>query len=232
MIQNNPNLDNLIKVAKKLGELREQIVFIGGCAVGLLITDTAAPGIRPTQDVDFIVEIATRKEYYEFSEQLKQKGFVEDCSTKILCRWRLGDCIVDVMPTNSDVLGFSNRWYTEAMSYSIQFDLTPKLSIRLVSAPYFVATKIEAFHGRGKNDFLMSVDIEDIISVIDGRNELLSEIKASPKGLREYIAQEISSMLKVLAFTENLSGFVPGDPGSQARVPKLLVRLKEIALIS
>lgn len=230
MIRKNPNLDILIKVAEKLGELREQVVFVGGCAVGLLITDSFAPEIRPTQDVDFIVEITTRKEYYKFSEQLRQKDFKEDISAKILCRWRLEDCIVDVMPTNSEVLGFSNRWYTEAMHNSTRFDLTPKLSIRLVSAPYFIATKLEAFRGRGKNDFVMSADLEDIISVIDGRDELLAEIKLASLELKNYIAQEIDSLLQASAFVQNLAGFVPGDPGSQARIPKLLERLREISL--
>lgn len=231
MISNNPNLEILIKVAKKLGELREQVVFVGGCAVGLLITDLLAPEIRPTQDVDFIVEITTRKEYYEFSEQLRQKGFIEDISGNILCRWRLDDCIVDVMPTNSEVLGFSNRWYTKSMRYSTQINLAPRLSIQLVSAPYFIATKLEAFHGRGKNDFVMSADMEDIISVIDGRDELLSEIKSSSQELKEYIAQEISDLLQASAFVQNLSGFVPGDPASQARIPKLMGRLREISLV-
>lgn len=231
MIRNNPNLDNLIKVAKKLGELRKQIVFVGGCAAGLLITDSSAPKIRATQDVDFIVEITTRKEYYKFSDLLRQKGFSEDISAKILCRWRLEDCIVDVMPTNSEVLGFSNRWYSQAMSNSIQIDLAPKLSIRLASAPYFIATKLEAFRGRGKNDFLMSADIEDIISVIDGRDKLLSEIQTSSQDLQEYIAQEIAFFLQTPSFVQNISGFVPGDPASQARIPKLLVRLKKISLV-
>lgn len=230
MILNNPNLDGLIKVAQRLESLREQVVFVGGCAVGLLITDSFAPEIRATHDVDFIVEISTPQKYYEFFERLRQKGFIEDISAKILCRWRLDDCIIDVMPTNEKILGFSNRWYAQAMNGSIRVDLKKNLSIRLISAPYFIATKLEAFQGRGKNDFILSVDMEDIISVVDGRKELLSEIKSSPEDLQKYLAQEFRLLLETPAFLQNMSGFVPGDPASQARIPGLLERVMEISL--
>lgn len=229
MIPTNPNLESLIKVAQKLGELRKQVVVVGGCATGLLITDPLAPEVRATQDVDFIVEITTKKEYYEFSELLRQKGFCEDISAKILCRWRIDDCIVDVIPTEGKVLGFNNRWYSAAMNNSIRLDLTPQVTIRLIAAPYFIATKLEAFHDRGKNDFLISADLEDIISVIDGRDELLSEIKNSPRNLQEYIVQEINSLLNTSGFIQNLGGYVPGDPASQARIPKILERLKKFS---
>jgi len=53
----NPNIELLIRVAETLGELRERMVFIGGCATALLITDPAATEARVTEDVDAIVAI-------------------------------------------------------------------------------------------------------------------------------------------------------------------------------
>ncbi len=42
-----------------LGDLIDRLVFLGGCATGLLITDNAAPPIRYTHDVDDITEVAS-----------------------------------------------------------------------------------------------------------------------------------------------------------------------------
>jgi hypothetical protein len=52
----NPNLEILTTAVEQLGELVDELVFLGGCATGLLITDPAAPPIRITRDVDAIVQ--------------------------------------------------------------------------------------------------------------------------------------------------------------------------------
>ena len=59
----NPNLEILEAAAELLDELIDQLVFLGGCATGLLLTDMAAPPIRTTQDVDVITEVATMTKY-------------------------------------------------------------------------------------------------------------------------------------------------------------------------
>lgn len=56
----DPNLAPLIKIARALGPLRDEAVFVGGSVVGLLMTDPAAQRIRPTDDIDLIVEITAR----------------------------------------------------------------------------------------------------------------------------------------------------------------------------
>jgi hypothetical protein len=89
--------------------------------------------------------------------------------------------------------------------------------IRLVSAPVFIATKIEAFKGRGKSDYLASHDLEDIITVVDGRESLLNEIAESGGELRDYLKVEIARMLVVDDFLTSLPGQLPADRGSQAR---------------
>lgn len=60
--------------------IREYKIFMGGCATGLLFTDPDAPPIRVTKDVDAIVQVYTRAEYYQLSDRLKEKGFKEDQS--------------------------------------------------------------------------------------------------------------------------------------------------------
>ena len=108
----NPNLDILIRTVRRLGQLSDEMVFLGGCATGLLITDKAAPPIRMTKDVDAIVHVASLVEYYKLSDKLRAVGFKEDTSDgALLCRWIVDDLILDVMPTDESILGFGNRWY-------------------------------------------------------------------------------------------------------------------------
>jgi hypothetical protein len=107
----NPNLELLELAAERLRQILPEIVFVGGCATGLLIDDPAATLVRGTNDVDVIAEIGSYAEYTVFSERLRTLGFKEDSSEGApLCRWIHGALTLDVMPLDSRVLGFSNRF--------------------------------------------------------------------------------------------------------------------------
>lgn len=175
------NLAMIHHVAVRLGDLVERVVFLGGATTTLLITDAAASDVRPTKDVDIIVEIATTAEYHRLAERLRGLGFSEDASEGApLCRWLVDDIVVDVMPTDEASLGFSNRWYREAFEHAALRSVEG-VHIRVVTAPFFLATKIEAFKERGRGDFMASHDLEDIIALVDGRRELLEEVTSAPK---------------------------------------------------
>jgi hypothetical protein len=219
----------LISAARLLRPLLEELVFVGGCVTGLLITDEAAPGVRATIDVDAIAEITSYREYVQFAERLREVGFAEDTSEGApLCRWRSGKVILDVMPLDQEILGFSNRWYREAMHAAGVRMLEPSLQIRSVTAPFFLATKLEAFKGRGGRDYFTSHDLEDVLSVIDGRPELLDEVRATSDDLRAYLALEFNSLLQDSRFTDALPGHLPPDAASQSRIPMLLIRIVEL----
>jgi hypothetical protein len=112
----NPNLELLELAAERLRQLLPEIVFVGGCATGLLIDDPAAAPVRGTYDVDIIAEIGSYAEYTVFSERLRGLGFKEDSREGApRCRWTHGALTLDVMPLDSQVLGFSNRWYPDAL---------------------------------------------------------------------------------------------------------------------
>ena len=66
----DPNIELLIQIAEALGDLRERLVFVGGCATALLITDPAAAPVRATEDVDTIVAIVSKREYHQLGEAL------------------------------------------------------------------------------------------------------------------------------------------------------------------
>lgn len=113
----NSNLELLKQVAKRLGPLLPEVVFVGGCTTGLFITDEAAAEVRPTFDVDVIAEITSYADYATFSERLRALGFQEDTRRGApLCRWLIEEMKLDVMPIEEKILGFSNRWYPAAMT--------------------------------------------------------------------------------------------------------------------
>jgi len=76
----NPNLPLLEYAISKLAPFLDEIVFVGGVTLGLLITDKAAAPIRGTDDVDVIAEITTYVDYIVFSERLRKAKFTEDAS--------------------------------------------------------------------------------------------------------------------------------------------------------
>ena len=184
----DPNRELLEAAAHVLQPLLDELVFLGGCATGLLLTDPAASGLRPTKDVDTITEVATYAEYDKLSERLRQLGLTEDATEGApLCRWRTGALIIDVMPTSEQVLGFSNRWYIPAIAAAQSMQLA-ELEIRVITPVYFLATKLEAFRARGQDDVRGSHDLEDVLTVIDGRPEIIEEVSSASKDVRDYIA--------------------------------------------
>jgi hypothetical protein len=225
----NRNLELLINVARLLRPLLDELVFVGGCTTALLITDPAAAEVRPTYDVDAIAAITSYAEYAAFSERLRQLGFAEDHSEGApICRWAHGDLRFDVMPTDEKILGFSNRWYKTAMENAQKMQLENGLMLRVVTAPFFLGTKLEAFKGRGKKDYFASHDLEDLIAVIDGRPSLLEELRSESKELRAYIANEIRNLLKEHNFVDALPGYLLPDSASQSRLGGLLATLRVI----
>ncbi len=98
------------------------------------------------------------------------------------------------MPLDEKILGFSNRWYKSAMDSAQDLEIERGVRIRVVTAPYFCATKLEAFRGRGEGDYLASHDLEDLITVVDGRAELLDEVRLGSEDVRSYIESAIGQM--------------------------------------
>jgi hypothetical protein len=225
----NSNIELLKRVARRLGPLLHEVVLVGGCATSLLITDEAAAEVRPTFDVDVIAEITSYAGYEAFSERLRSLHFREDLSEGApRCRWLIDGMKLDVMPLDEKILGFTNRWYRAAMDGAIESEVEPTLRIRVITAPYFVATKLDAFKGRGRGDYTSSHDLEDLLAVIDGRETAVEEIAGAGE-VRFYIAGQFQTLLETPAFMDALSGYLLPDASSQNRLPILLNRLMEIS---
>lgn len=226
------NLQMLCLVARRLEPLLDRLIFLGGCTTALFITDEAAPDVRVTHDVDVIVEVLSRNEYWQLEERLRELGCTQEIDEEVTCRWKLDGITLDVMPTDESILGFSNRWYSDAINYAETVSLNEDLAIRLVTPAHFIATKLEAFFGRGNDDYWGSHDLEDIVTVIDGRAEILAELSVIDAELKEYIAETISGLIAAEGFREALSGHLPPDRASQERLPLLWQRLVAVAALA
>ena len=235
---NDPNRALLELVAQALRPVCEDVVFVGGCATGLLLTQARPDNIRITEDVDIIAQALTARDYHALESKVRARGFSNDMRPGApICRWVFGAVTLDVMPTAPDILGFANRWYPLAVQTAEAAKLNSGLMIRLIHAPVFIATKLEAFKDRGHDasgrpDYLGGHDLEDIITVLDRRPELLGECAAAPRELKTYLADEFSKLLADDDFNTSLAGHLPGDAGSQSRLPKLRDSIRALAKLA
>lgn len=216
-------------VAVALGDLRDEVMFLGGATVGLLVTNPGAPPPRLTDDVDIVVDIASFPTYLKFTARLRELGFAEDASEGApICRWVIHGVKVDVM-SSGPFPGPSNRWYAEAMANREPFALSPQLSIRTITAPFFIADKLDTFGDGRRGDYLSSHDLEDAIAVIDGRATIEAEVRTAPTSVATFLRERIRSLLADPDFVDAVAGHLPGDSASQARLPLVLSRMRAIA---
>jgi hypothetical protein len=175
-------------VAEGLGdELLSEIAFVGGCTTAMLVTDDAVlEDIRFTDDVDLVIELAGIAAWERLTHRLAAKGFRITGEDEVNCRFRFNDVIVDVMPSDEAVLGYANRWFVQGLACARKFVLPGGRTIRIFEPPYFLATKLEAFAGRGEGNPYHK-DVEDIVILIDGRPELQQEVLRSGVELRRFI---------------------------------------------
>jgi predicted nucleotidyltransferase len=185
------NLALVAKVAEGLKELREKMVFIGGAVISLYTDDPAADEIRPTTDIDMTINLANYAEWAKMQERLAELSFYPDPEGQSICSYKFEEIAIDIMPADDSSIGVSNKWYKPGFKYLQQIALPEGISINILPAPYFLATKLEAFKGRGGNDFYGSHDFEDIIYVLDNRTTIVEEILAADEEVRQYIKQEL-----------------------------------------
>jgi len=225
----DPNVELLARVATALGDLRERVTFVGGCATALLITDPAAAPVRATQDVDAIVAVVSLADYHRIGGALRERGFAQTLEEgEPPYRWTYAGLKLDLMPTDAEILGFSNRWYDALLRSAVMVEIGGRVAVRVADAPSFVATKLEAFLDRGGGDYLSSHDLEDVLSVVDGRPELAAELGKAPPELRSFVAQTFARLLGDEGFDNALPGLViDGSPA--LRTPVVRERLRAMA---
>lgn len=194
-MSHHTNTVRIKAVANALDNLKEKVVFVGGATISLY-PDQPVFEVRPTDDVDVIIEILNYSDRAELEDTLRSIGFSHDIESGVICRYRIQGIVVDIMPTNDPSIGFTNIWYPEGFENAVNYEIDERSIVKILSAPYFIATKLEAHKDRGQNDGRTSQDFEDIIYVLENREVIWEEINNSSENLKSYLLTEFRNLLK------------------------------------
>ncbi len=223
----NPNTELLIKAAKALEPLIDDIMFVGGSIVSLYINEDDRS--RPTKDVDVVVQVATYPEYNKFIESVKSLGFKEDQTEHApICRYVIDGLPVDFMPTEESILGFKNKWFKQAIEYTCKIDIGV-IEINAISPVYLLAAKIDSFNDRGKGDLLESKDAEDIISLVNGYAELLDDLEKSNENVQHFISDGLKELSNIPYFEYSIEDQIKFSHDVDMAREKLKVKIEKIA---
>jgi len=226
-----PSTNNtmLQTVANGLEELKNDVVFVGGAVAELYADAPELSDIRPTQDVDCVISISSKTKHAKLEEALRVKKFANDTSQGApICRWIYKNIKVDVMPTDSSVLGFSNRWYEEGIEKRITKTLDDGTEIYVFPPEYYLAAKFEAHNNRGNSDLRTSHDFEDIIYVLDNCSDILKQIESASTGVNQYIKEQSMVLLQDDGLTEGIECALPYSAGDE-RVGYIIKLIEAIA---
>lgn len=216
--------DNILRlkiIAEGLGELCEEMAFVGGSVGFLYADDAAASEIRPTTDVDCVTEIASYGRYETLEERLRSKGFSNDMESVVICRWKYKGQIVDIMPDDANILGFSNPWYAVGFRNRIQVDLDLSQRIYIFPVLYFLASKIEALSARGGTDWRFSHDFEDIIYVLNNNKNIQETFNNEPNDhLKTYLKNWATEVVQRPNYIEEIECVLPY--GERNRIDQIM----------
>ena len=168
------NLKVVEKVASTLGELNEDVIYVGGAVVSLYVTDEGAEQPRPTKDIDISVQISTYSQMNMFREKLAAKKIYSAPTENVMYRYSYEDIIIDFIPYEETPLGPTNSWLKPGFEKAYPVKIG-SVEIKILPVSLFLATKWEAFKSRG-NDPRMSHDFEDIIYIIDNNLNLVDDV--------------------------------------------------------
>jgi len=212
-------------VVTGLGKMANDVVFVGGAITEFYIENKSLISeLRQTDDVDCIIEVASRKNYSDLEEQLRKQKFEND--RKIICRWHYQGIIVDIMPTDARILGFSNRWYSEGILHSISYQIDKNMTIKILSIPYFIGCKIEALFNRGMRDLRLSKDLEDIVFLI---NYGVKVDTVNNNALKKYINNQFKILLSKSELREAIFCVLPFGENDEAYVDNII---KELTMLT
>lgn len=228
------SVSQLETAAGALGELLDVVVFLGGASIHVWISDPVAPETRATSDVDVICQVASVPEYHRFEQALRELGFEQRIDDTVICRWYLKErpLALDFMPTSPEILGFSNVWYEHAIANSREHRLPSGRVIRVAGPAELIATKLEAWASRGAGDIVKSDDVHDVLTLINGRPELVDDLNAAKPELRVFVVSALSELMTHEYFMYAVQSATAGyGPTSTARAEFLAARIDELVNI-
>ena len=188
------NVSRIKVVREALGDLRNDVVFVGGSTVSFY-ADRETFEVRETDDVDVIIEVLTYADHTKFEEKIQKLGFSPDANSKVKVRYKIKGITVDFMPTTDVAIGFENKWYPDGFKNATEYSIDENETIKILAPEHFLATKLEAFKSRGYSDPRQSRDFEDIVYVLENRNAIWPELANCSAPLKSYLKDEFGKLL-------------------------------------
>jgi len=218
------------EIAKALEKTNRPFCFVGGAISAFYVEDEVSSKIRPTKDVDCVIEAIDYASFSSLETDLTKLGFVHDVESKVICRWKYKGTTVDIIPSEAaQILGFTNVWYKDGMKNALSKEING-VTIKYFPLCYYIASKIEAFKNRGKGDYYGSSDFEDIVLILEGRRNL-NEFHDFPQRVKDYLKTEFSQMLEDPKFESAVYGHLEKNPVVRQRFERIIGFLKEFIKI-
>ncbi len=225
MVGKSSNIQMIEIIHKALGNLNDSVVFVGGSVMELYLTDSAVSTPRVTNDVDIIAELYTRAKYDLFEEGLRSKGFKNDIDGPA-CRFIFDNVKVDLISTQDSATGITNKWYQSGFKNKVLIK-AGNFKINILPVEFYIASKLEAFKARGASDARASNDLEDIIYILDGNENIKDSFLSADAELLKYLKSEFGVLLKY----ENIREIKNGHLGFNS-FPERIERILEIMDLS
>lgn len=226
----DPNHEMLAEAVRQLRPLGLQIVFVGGATIGLYLNPRSAAKVRTTLDVDCILPVKNRAALARLEARLRELGFDNGMEPDDpVCRWRVDDAIIDIMPIDESILGFGNRFYKPGYDAAHEITLDDGLTALIMPAPLAFVTKIEAYRGRGQVDPWTSKDLEDLILLLEGRAELIDEISDASVEVRSVARVWACDLLSDPNAVDLIEGHLTPGPLHEERAERLKLRIEALA---
>ncbi|MDZ7630295.1 MAG: hypothetical protein U5K74_02760 [Gemmatimonadaceae bacterium] len=107
--------------------------------------------------------------------------------------------------------------------------LEPGLDVQIASATAFLAMKWEAFAGRGAADPMSSHDLEDLITIVAGRDGIVDDVNAAPDEVRHFIHEQTAAFLAAEWAPAILEGNLPDARRVPGLVNEVAARFQRLA---
>lgn len=214
------------KITQALGEINDEVIYVGGAVVSLYVNDPAADDVRPTKDIDLSMSVATLGELENMRQRLTAKGFIQTFEDKVICRFRYTDVRVDFM--NTKALGWApaNPWFEPGYKLRERMRIGDD-QIQVLSLSYFLATKLAAYESRGHQDPRTSHDFEDVVYVLDNRTDLVEHLGNLKGDVGHYLIAQFRRMLENGEYREAVSAHLFYE-NRAARATAIFDKLKRL----
>lgn len=159
-------------------------------------------------------------------EDLSKKGFKQSHEDNVICRFRFEDIKIDVMATKAIGWAPANPWFASGFKSAQSIEVNGK-SIKILTLPYFLATKFSAFYERGGKDPRFSHDFEDIVYLLNYTSNFQELIIDSDLKVQKYLKGAFLNILNDDLLQEAILGNIHYDE-QEFRFEKIINQLKAI----